>query len=178
VKADVHLSSTTPLSLECQSEPQDNSTLLSANENACDVIDEHEVSLSYDPDNDDNDETFDYTGIDWEPRASGVPTPPPSTKICAIALPYSSPEKHSRTPSQAGQESTSWSSSTPTPSIIYASDDIQAGVKGRNEAKIAHGTRSRIRRASAHDFRGMADRAQATRTYSSQIKVDIHTDGM
>ena len=169
MKTDVNLSSA-PLSLECQSEPQNNPTLLSVIESACDVIDAHEVSLSYVPNDDDDDETFDYKGIDWEPRASGVLTPPPSAKICTIALPYFSPEKHSRTPSKAGHESTSWSSTTLALSIIYASDDIQVGLKCRNEAKIAHGTRRRIRRASVDDLGGMADQAQVTRTYSSPIK--------
>jgi hypothetical protein len=181
MKTDVNLSSA-PLSLEreleCQSEPQNNSTLSSVIESACDVIDAHEVSLSYDLDDDDDDETFDYKGVDWEPRASGVLTPPPSAKICAIALPYSSPQKHSRIPSKAGHEPTSWSSSTLASSIIYASDDIQVCVKSRNEAKIAQGTRRMIRRASADDLRGMADRAQVPRTYSSRIKADMHTDGM
>lgn len=172
VKADANLSSA-PLSrepeLELQIEPQDNSTVLSDIESACDVNDVHEAYLSYDPEDDNDDEAFDYKGIDWEPRISGVPTPPPSAEIDAIALPYSSPSK-------ADHESTSWYLSASALSMMYASDDIQVGVKCRNEARISYNTRRRIRRASADDLRGMGGLLQVTRTYSSQIKADMHTD--
>ena len=184
VIADVNLSSA-PHSrepkLERQTEPQDNSTLLSDIESACDVNDVHEEPSSYDPEDDNDDEAFDYKGIDWEPRASGVLTPPPSAEISAIASPYSSPEphfKHPRTPSKAEHGSTSWSLSiSALPMMYYASDDIQVGVKCGNEARIAYSTRRRIRRASADDLRGMAGLVQVTRTYSSQTNVDMHTDG-
>ena len=174
--------SSVPLSQEPerQSEPRVNPTPPSVIEGACDINNVHGASLSYDPDGDDDGEAFDYKGIDWEPITSGVPTPPPSAEICTIVLPCSSPEpqvKHSRNPSKAEGGSTSWSFSASEAvlqnSIIYASDDIQVGVKCRHDANIACNTRLRIRRASADDLRDMVGLGQA-RAYLGQIKVDMH----
>lgn len=157
---------------ECRSEPQDDPTLPSAIEGACDVNSEHEASLSDDPD---DDETFDYKGVDWEPRASN---PPPPTDICATSSPYSSLELHSRTPSKAEYEPTPSSFATSSlreaalqSSTMRASDDIQVGVKCKNEAKIANNTRRRIKYASSDDLRSVVDLFQATRTYSSKIRL-------
>ncbi|KAF8273857.1 hypothetical protein EI94DRAFT_1079414 [Lactarius quietus] len=175
MKTGVILSSA-PLSQEPEperhGEPQDSSTLLSTIiESACDVNGVHQASLSYDPEGDDDDETFDYKGIDWEPRASGVPTPPPSSEICTIALPCSSPEprfKHSRAPLKSQNESMSRSLSTSPrepalqSSTMYALDDIQVGVKCKNEAEVAYSTRRRFKRASADDLRAMIGLVQAT----------------
>jgi hypothetical protein len=178
IKTGVDLSSFPPSpEPERQSEPQANSTPPSAIEGACNVNNVHEASLSYDSDGDDDGEAFDYKGVDWEPITSGVPTPPPSAEICTIALPCSSLEpqiKHSRHLPKTEPESTSeavlqnW--------IIYASDDIQVGVKCRHEDKMACNTRRRTRRASTDDLRGMVGRGEATRTYLSPIKVDMHPD--
>ena len=178
--------SSVPLSQEPehQNKPRINSSPPSAIEGARDVNNVHEASLSYDPvGDDDDDESFDYKGIDWEPITSGVPTPPPSAEICTIVLPCSSPEpqvKYSCHPSKAEEESTSWSLSTSEAvlqkSKIYASDDIQVGVKCRHGANIASNTRPRIRRASADDLRGMVGLGQATRAYLSPIKAKIHPD--
>jgi len=190
VKTSADLSSV-PLSQEPerQSEPQDNynSTPPPAIDGACDVNNVHEAFLSNDHEGDDDGETFDYKGVDWEPRTSGVPTPSPAAETCATASPHSSLEprfEHSRTPSKAEHESTSSSLSTSAleepalqSSTMYALDDIRVGVKCKNEAKIAYNTRRRIKSASADDLRGMVDLVQAARgTYSSQIEVDMHTD--
>ncbi|KAH9049542.1 hypothetical protein EDB84DRAFT_1046995 [Lactarius hengduanensis] len=147
---------------ERQSEPQDidNPTSPPAVEGACDVNDVPEAFLSHDPEGDDDGETFDYKGVDWEPRA-------PAAEICATALLYSSLD--GRIPSRA-ETSSSLSTSTLKEAALrsstaYASDDILVGVKCRNEAKIAYDTRRMIKCASAGDLRGIVDLVQATRVF-------------
>ncbi|KAH9043654.1 hypothetical protein EDB85DRAFT_706363 [Lactarius pseudohatsudake] len=150
---------------ERQSEPQDidSPTLPLAVESACDVNDVPEAFLSHHPEGDDDGETFDYKGVDWEPRT-------PAAEICATASLYSSLEphfEHGRIPSRA-ETSSSLSMSTLKEAALrsstaYASDDILVGVKCRNEAKIAYDTKRMIKCASAGDLRGIVDLVQATR---------------
>ncbi|KAH8991932.1 hypothetical protein EDB92DRAFT_610359 [Lactarius akahatsu] len=150
---------------ERQSEPRDidNPTPPPAVEGACDVNDVPEAFLSRDPEGDDDGETFDYKGVDWEPRA-------PAAEICATASLHSSLEpyfEHGRISSKA-ETSSSLSTSTLKEAALqsstaYASDDILVGVKCRNEAKIAYDTRRMIKCTSAGDLRGMVDLVQATR---------------
>ncbi|KAI9445361.1 hypothetical protein H4582DRAFT_2183346 [Lactarius indigo] len=169
---------------ERQSEPQDidNPTPPPAVEGACDVNDVPEAFLSHDPEGDDG-ETFDYKGVDWEPRA-------PATEICTTASPYSSLEplfEHGRIPSKAGHGSTSSPLSASTlrvaalqSSTTYAPDDILVGVKCKNEAKIAYNTRRMIKCASAGDLRSMVD-LEAARAFpvpdsNSVTSLHITTD--
>ncbi|KAH9082244.1 hypothetical protein EDB83DRAFT_627035 [Lactarius deliciosus] len=150
-----------------RSDPQNtnNPTPPLAVEGACNVNDVSEAFLSHDPEGDDDGETFDYKGVDWEPRV-------PAAEICATASPYSSLEphfEHGRIPSKA-ETSSSLSTSTLKEAALqsstaYASDDILVGVKCRNEAKIACDTRRMIKCASAGDLRGMVDLVQATRVF-------------
>jgi hypothetical protein len=183
VKTGVDLSSV-PLSQEpeCQTEPQDDPTPPSAIEGACDVNNVHEAFLSDDPEGDDDGETFDYNGVDWEPRASGAPTPSPTAETCVTPSPYSSPEphfEHCRTPSNAEYESTSLSLSTSAlreaalqSLTMYASDDIQVGVKRKNEAKVAYNTRRWTKCASA-----VAEEAIQTRKEPAVFPVPPTTVG-
>ncbi|KAI9461036.1 hypothetical protein BJY52DRAFT_247013 [Lactarius psammicola] len=173
--------SSVPLSQEPErpSEPRDsdNSTPPPAIEGACDVNNVHEAFLSNDPEGDDDGETFDYKGVDWEPRASGVPTPSPASSL----EPHF---EHPHTPSKTDHDSTSSSLSTSSlkesalqASTMYASDDIQVGLKCKNEAKTAYNTRRRIKCASADDLRVMVELVQATRVPDSGPVTPLHDIG-
>ncbi|KAH8998810.1 hypothetical protein EDB86DRAFT_3075882 [Lactarius hatsudake] len=149
-----------------QSGPQDinNPTPPPAVEGACDANDVREAFLSHDPEGDDDGETFDYKGVDWEPRA-------PVAEICATS-PYSPLEPHFEHDRISSKAETSSPLSTSTlkeaalqSSTAYASDDILVGVKYRNEARIAYDTRRMIKCASAGDLRGMVDLVQETRGF-------------
>ena len=161
-----------PQELEHQSKPQDDPIPLSAS--TCDVNNAREL---FHPEGDDDGETFDYKGVDWEPS---VLAPSPTAETCVTTSSSSSLElhfQHCGTLSKAEHEPASLSFSTSAPreaelqsSTMYASDDIQVGVKSKNEAN----TRRRIKCASADDLRGMVDLVQTTRMHSRQIKVDMH----
>jgi len=166
-----------PLSQEpdCQCEVENDTSPLSTIE-CCDDNNVHEGIPSYDPEAYGDDETFDYTGIDWEPKASGVHTP----NTTLNASPHSSLEpqfEHPRTPSNAEPNSVSSSLSTLALErpMVYAQDDIR--LKCKIDAKFVYNTKLGIKCASTNDLKGMLELVLATRgMYSSQICINMHPE--